>query len=163
MLVALKRNRLFRSSEDNWKMVNNPTFAMIAPQAKPDAMTASCFQFQGFVDIKFRKSLKNKDLPPHPFSLFKLRSLKLHQGPDARCPDARRAIRCRVGSSLYGSIFATQDALGAAACAPICAVAQRLQLLGTSPYKSNLGRLVRRDFVWLRLFSRREKRCSAWS
>lgn len=45
-------------------MVNNPTFAMIAPQAKPDAMSVSCFQFQDFADTKCYKSLKNKDLPP---------------------------------------------------------------------------------------------------
>ncbi len=47
-------------------MVNNPTFEMMLPQAKPDAMTASGFQFQDFAGTKYHKSLKNKYLPPPP-------------------------------------------------------------------------------------------------
>ena len=141
-------------------MVNYPTFEMILPQAKPAAMTTFCCQFQG--SIIYCKRLKNKDLPPPPlFSATRLQSLKLHQGPDDRFADSRRAIRCRVGSGLYGSIFAVPYALSA--CTSVCAVVWRLQRWGSSSYKRNLGRLVRRDFVWLRLFSRREKRCSAWS
>ena len=48
----------------NWKMVHHLTCAMTLPQAKPAALTASCFQSQDFADKNLHKSLKNNDLPP---------------------------------------------------------------------------------------------------
>ena len=106
-------------------MVQDSTCAMTLPQAKPAAMIASCFQSQDSAFNKCRKSLKNNDLSPPPqFSAVRLRSFKPLQGPDDRCADVRRFIRCRMGRGLYGSICVAPYALSARA--------RRLQRCGLS-------------------------------
>ena len=97
-------------------MVHHPISALPLPQAKIIAMTTSCFQSQNSADKNLRKSLKNKNLYPNSqFSAARLQSVKPPQGPDDRCADVRRVIRCRMGRGLYGSMGAAPYALSAAA------------------------------------------------
>ena len=86
-------------------MRNHPTLAMTLPLAKPAAPTSSDCLRQDFILSKLRNSLKNNKLPPHFFSV-RLRSFRPTQRLDDRFADARRFIRSRMGSGLYGSIAA---------------------------------------------------------
>ena len=101
-------------------MRNHPPLAMPLPLAASAAPTPRKYcQCQDFTFNKFRKSLKDNHLPPPPFSV-RLRSFRLTQRLDDRFAAARRFMRGRVSSGLYGSMAAVPYPLGRGTADPKC-------------------------------------------
>ena len=119
----------------NWKMRNHPTFATTLPPAKPAAIVTSASSPKISPKKIVVSRCKTRSYPPPPpFSAFRLRVFKPHQGPEDRFAAAWRAISVPSGQRSVRLYCHRGVCLGAAMGAPVCAVAR----CGPSPDKINL-------------------------